>query len=53
EVDAENTGSEVDGKVNEDTDGDGIGRTTLPAGTVYSTSRNYIPTSRNYLLQNS
>ncbi|GKG66058.1 hypothetical protein Tco_0692695, partial [Tanacetum coccineum] len=25
EVDAENTGSMVDGKVNEDTDGDGIG----------------------------
>ncbi|GJZ25462.1 hypothetical protein Tco_0569715, partial [Tanacetum coccineum] len=54
EVDAENTGSVVDGKVNEDTDGDGIGNTivlpvltillslpvgtTLPAGTVYSTN---------------
>ncbi|GJW94119.1 hypothetical protein Tco_0173791 [Tanacetum coccineum] len=24
--------------------------TTLPAGTVYSTSRNYIPTSRNYTI---
>ncbi|GJZ74218.1 zf-CCHC domain-containing protein [Tanacetum coccineum] len=27
--------------------------TTLPAGTVYSTSRNYIPTSRSFLLQDS
>ncbi|GJR76069.1 reverse transcriptase domain-containing protein [Tanacetum coccineum] len=42
EVDAENTGSVVDGKVNEDTDGDGIGKhnTTrnnivLPAGTTF------------------